>query len=1140
MNRLTLLQQRLVQALHDPPHKSLILNSGIKHTEEARKLAQALIDEPLAGYNRAPDLLASGADRAVVGPASAARVDWRKRPIITHPLQPGVQMEAAFEQMPVGQGAQARIQAITQNLCEYYQQDDAAGDSGTGDTNSARTASGDADETESVPRAWNDPEQLLRARLLLWRQMDAVTREIGVPAAWLPADSRSPDHSIDAHLRMATAAAFMEPPARKGRRPERQIWLLQMGVRGVQKFIAESRKTRDLWTSCMIFSELVWAAMAVVVDTYGPEAILYPDIHGNPLMDQWLLRNSMAGAVPDAIRQTGAPTYAAPIPNTFMALVPAGGAGDLPKLEDLAQQCETAVHMRWQELADSVHDFVQRKMGKGAWQGVWKRQFATQHAPDFVWSAVRWRRRLRGIEPRPLDLKKLPGQPEESAFAILRERERALAPWMPRTLWNHYEQARDASWAVDTAFGRRYHSAERGFDYALVHHQLRRSYQLRKLAETPVSTEEPGEKCCLTGRHEVLSNQPATSSPQPAHRTRQAGRDFWSRLGLEDGGEERLGGPGTLKRFLAYVPPRIFRGTDNEPFPERWAGINHAPADPRVPFPSTAGVAASRFLVALAKTDDPALRADRDQFVKHIAATETLRESVHLQAHPRLSGVDPDSESGRFVQVEAEYLHVDALESLITRHKKRGEQEEAERIEKVKKAASRLWKRTRGEKPLLPPLGTGVGILAMDGDGMSRLLDGDPAVIQTTWRDVLHPDVPPQFAGWRDSTEASDRRRAAAEAWNGILDKPRHMGPALHAAITRSLATFVHEIVAWVVEGEFHGRLIYAGGDDLLAMLPATDLIGAATRLQQLFSAPFIIDTAPKITPWSWRTGNHALSDSGKKERQRFLIPEVPSRDPNDTRQVTPISLANCTWEPHAATGEPAQPPAELRLDRIHIIPMLGRAHSMSAGIAFGHYKTPLGRMIREARYNLDEVAKKRPHAETQHNPDGTAEEPRKAAIAITRFTRSGAKGRFCAGWEVGSDGSDPAPTWQPDPPAIGHCFRTAVQAFATGTLSARLPYKLWETIKIVGPEILTQEKDTRKEFVLGWLTRSGQLDGEPLKPIREACLALINAGIEYAGSLQSTPKKQQYAIVAGLLLARHLAAEQTVESDAGGANHDG
>ncbi len=1138
MKTLELWQQRLVQSLHDPVHKAMILGSGLSHGDEAKILSEALTGLRLRVYNYAPDWAATGADRPDLGPNKFARVDWRKFPLITHPLQPGVILDASFEGMPVGKGTRAKVRELTEKLAEHWKRFRDAAHEGAEEQGEE---AGDADEQQVTTSVWNNEQEIRRLQLTFWRQLEiAAQLQLGVPSAWLPADSRCPDHGITNHLRFASALAFLDNPGRKRRRGEREPWLVQMGVRGVQEYIARSRKTRDFWTSCMIFSELVWAAMQEVIDIYGPESIVYPDLWGNPLMDQWLLdRADVAGAVPDWIAKSGAPTYAAPIPNTFMALLPRGGEGDLPKLEELADRCEGAVKRRWVELANEAKGFLVNKLGSGTWTQVWDRQLNENRAPTFVWSAVRWRRWLHGIGERPTDIKTLPGQPNGPVNELVARRRKALEPWLPPEVWAAYEHARDVFWATDTASSTknrkvRYHSTERGMDYPLVHHQLRRTYVMRKAAETPKFLEEPGEKCALTGEDEVLSNSPVrTGGSRRIHQVRADARNFWKAEELGGAGEERLGGPGAMKRFLGYT-----RGT----FCERWAGKKKCPSRPKVPFPSTASLAGARFVEAVVAwaDKDTDLKGAVERFVQAVRQAEAsgLLDgfTTHPDAHPRLSHLATRQDDvAAFARVEVEYLHEDTFLASIERLQTAGKQAEAAQLELVRdrakelrKAARTLWDKHKDNPEAKPlrHLPKDVGVLFMDGDGMSKLLLGAPDTIQTRWRDVLHPKVVEHLEEQERTFQGDDEQvakdtgksqeelsawRTAIHGWMGLLDSKRLMGPGLHPSITRSLARFVHEIAPWVVECEFDGRLVYSGGDDVLAMLPLADLIPAATRLQQLFSAPFVVDTRPEVAPWSWRRGEIDLSFDGRREMQRYRIPVIPEHGP--------FKLDSCRWEKHAGVGE--EPDADFRFDPTEheLFPMLGRPHGISAGIAFGHFKTPLDRLIREGRDNLHEVAKR--------GPGG-----RKGALAVTRFTRSGSKGLFAAGWLLGS-GSYHDGSWSPEPPTIASTVQRVAEAFAKKTLSDTLPYKLAQVLDVLGPEMFTgtgtKVSEDGRRFLEGWLRKQVQVDDDD-RTLR-ACYHLAEAGIVGWGRQGKNPKQSSAVerdiwsreAVSGLLLARHL-----------------
>ncbi len=126
--------------------------------------------------------------------------------------------------------------------------------------------------------------------------------------------------------------------------------------------------------------------------------------------------------------------------------------------------------------------------------------------------------------------------------------------------------------------------------------------------------------------------------------------------------------------------------------------------------------------------------------------------------------------------------------------------------------------KARKDKRLGPPP-TYYAVLMMDGDEMGRWLSGElsPAV-----EAVLHPEVLGYFRKLNDP-----------RAENG-LKAPRPLAPARHAAISEALANFALHVVPRIVK-EHHGTLIYAGGDDVLAMLPACKAVACARALRGAF-----------------------------------------------------------------------------------------------------------------------------------------------------------------------------------------------------------------------------------------------------------------------------------------------------------------
>lgn len=1056
MTPLELWRYKVLQTLHDPVHK-IAVQDRLGHVEAGLRLVEAVTGVSQKPPFKAPDRLATGADRPVVGNRSACFVHWPASPVLTHPLQPGVRLQVEWDVLSAAEGSK---KAAAKELHERIH---------------------DALLPFALaPGDWDSQAGVRRLLLQLWRQTQEILRDAGLQAPYLPADSRCPDHSVWDHTRIASATAYLEEISTKRRSPEREPWMLAFTLKGVQRFLQECRKTRDLWTASMIYADLAWAAMRPVVEALGPDAILYPDLRGNPTADRWLL-DTAPDAVPRAVSESGATSYAAMLPNTFAALMPRGGGDSgLPDLEDLARECERAVRERWRALAASVEKWLLRRAGPGPWQKIWERQVEGRLAePLMAWVAVPWPRRMHELGD-PIRGPALPGQsPEARAIPRpeqLEAREEALAPWLPDGIWGHYELARDVFWHTHPG----YLTAERGFDYPLVHRQLRAALTMRKAAAaTPRTVDEPGEKCGLTGREEVLHDGETGSGP-PVARRRQGARKFWTRLDADGRGSERLGSTGAIKRFLVQAAEAAFTATWESSEERRERGN----AEPRVPFPSTATIAASSFLEALAgKAAEPATGA---AIRSYVAAFEDagLAETVDPRALAALARAARGPGMRELLAIEPEYLFPEALEILV----RTGPESERARRKAFRKASSELRKTASAH---IPPPRKLVAVLRMDGDALGRLILGDPRVIPTTWEDVLHPEAADQV-----------RSKLSHTGWPGLLGERRHMGPALHAAVSRSLADFAHKMVGWVVEREFDGRLVYAGGDDLLALLPAAEAVPAAARLQQLFSAPYVVDTDADADPWSWRRGE----TPGPKAdaRQRFRVPAVEKGEP--------IRLSECRFEAHAA-GDPTS--SELpggRAMALHA--MLGRGQSLSAGIAISHYKTPLGLMLKTAGELLEREAKDRLG---------------RGALAVRLLSRSGTKVTFASKWRV-RESSDLAPeshATQIHLERVLEAFRSQNPRSSRGRLPGRLPYKLRQSLGLTGSVLLDSEDQV---LVRNLVRLESGLTEERSADLIDSVAALVECGLRYARVLHQDRRlaagELPQTAVAGLLLARRLASD--------------
>jgi CRISPR/Cas system-associated protein Cas10 (large subunit of type III CRISPR-Cas system) len=163
-----------------------------------------------------------------------------------------------------------------------------------------------------------------------------------------------------------------------------------------------------------------------------------------------------------------------------------------------------------------------------------------------------------------------------------------------------------------------------------------------------------------------------------------------------------------------------------------------------------------------------------------------------------------------------EWLAGVAPEAFLESAWKRGNDEQAD----VRIALRKLY---ADEKVGLGKPPAYVAVLAFDGDRMGQWLSGENT-----------PPLAGQF-----SPEARDAFKEKAR------EIQRPLAPTYHLQFSEALANFAIYLARPVVE-HFDGQLIYAGGDDVLAMLPAAGALDCAEALRAAFQgAPRLMEMAP-------------------------------------------------------------------------------------------------------------------------------------------------------------------------------------------------------------------------------------------------------------------------------------------------------
>ncbi|TVR50715.1 MAG: type III-B CRISPR-associated protein Cas10/Cmr2, partial [Puniceicoccaceae bacterium] len=240
-----------------------------------------------------------------------------------------------------------------------------------------------------------------------------------------------------------------------------------------------------------------------------------------------------------------------------------------------------------------------------------------------------------------------------------------------------------------------------------------------------------------------------------------------------------------------------------------------------------------------------------------------------------------------------------------------------------------------------------IAALALDGDEMGKWISGEKT---PPLRSQLHPKAVKYF----EENLPADGSITAGE----FLDAPRPLNPSFHLQFSEALANFGLYAASRIVEAH-NGRLIYAGGDDVLALLPADQALACAADLRAAFRGEG--DRLASLTRY-WNAHDGTPVD-GKK---LFA-----------TSQRGFLRLHEDLAQGGALAGEP------LKYDVI--VP--GPRADVSAGIAIGHARSPLQDLVRSAR-----LAEKRAKADY-----------RRGAVAVSIFKRSGEQVHWGAKWAADS-----------------------------------------------------------------------------------------------------------------------------------------
>lgn len=735
--------------------------------------------------------------------ANWAQVRWTEKPVLIHPL--------TGDAVDLHDLSDTELDALKQRSFDHFSE-----------LLIKLGAAGDA------PQDWR------KTLLAYWRfgpdlaatgADTADNHQLGALWEVLPADTRVPDHSIWDHLDLtsAFAGAFAADP-------DGEAALLALSIGPVQGFIAAARSTSDLWAGSHLLSRLAWESMRPVCEELGPDAILFPRLRGIPQVDLWLREEGL----PDALFQhcdwkksaTDAnPLFAAALPNRFVAVVPAGRA------REIAENVTRRVRAWLLDTGLAVVDRLLVEAGHKA-KDAPRDETVPAYAqmrdqldgfPEVHWAAVPFSLIRCGdvAKQRDLDTSALSAAMapffHSAPVSGGEETGKGDAGFLDSPAWKALRQEA----LLETEDGKKhtFFAPNPGVLYPAVYDLAERVLAAAKSTRPFGQSAQAGWRCSLTGETEWLTTDRAQLGvPAGKRRGRKDKKGFkegehvetlWTRVGDEKPSwaknGEHLGALPAIKRLW----PTIFAEKVEK----------------------ATGKQGGRFVVS---THTMALASQLDRWLERGGRT-----------------------AAGFAEAADKAEAVALPRALMLRHKNNRALADAKRIPGLLEAAGdaddsayeharQVVKRTLALSPGPSPEGgegkeirleTYYALLMMDGDRMGAILAGDDKT-SIRYRDSFHPHVRTGF----------DERADKQPLIKRYGDHKRAISPNRHLAVSGALNDFSQTVVRQVIESEYLGRVIYAGGDDVLAMLPVADLLPAMQRLRHAYSG-----TLPEDEHTDWK-----------------------------------------------------------------------------------------------------------------------------------------------------------------------------------------------------------------------------------------------------------------------------------------------
>jgi CRISPR-associated protein Cmr2 len=630
-------------------------------------------------------------------------------------------------------------------------------------------------------------ERYQKAYWWLWRCLPVeISKTYGDETILLPADTRIPDCSVWSHNSLTSAIAGALTGFEEGQESRPYLGIFTMTP--VQELIKASRKMQDFWAGSWLLHYLSAKVCWKLACEFGPDSLIYPCLYEQPLIDLWLTQKWQDFS-PWINEPNPKRLLTAGFPNVIVAILPKESF--ITQKANAIEFARNALQQSWQDIGNQVFKKLSLVLSiseinkQRLWNEWLKHQWETYSISLPLGNSIATpelsEKLSKGQGKIVTSSEKIP---EKGRSDILKHK-RDFLKWVKsqhdycqiNLLPEDPLDSNQLSWNAEK-FDKKslpslaelstYNTFNVGLWWAQTFYLLRQGLEGVKNCREWQLPSAYSPRSTISGIGPVLHPQQYNRDGKPIDWVAESvTKAFWGKVRGWFDGREQLNATEVVKRGLQKILADVLNLDSEDSLASAYPDLTVG----------TSGLL-HKFFKEKGEEEIGNYRNICGKITRHFEWTNDLERTKW--GIPWIDeNFDPPLPHPRLLNVS--WLLEDAPEDSD--------------LELLKKGLNEQISFNEGSNP------TDWYVLAAgDGDDMNKWLKGEK----------LQPYENYIAEGWPEKSEQ----------WVGFeefLKQTKRMGPATHAALSRALLDFSNQLVPYLTEQRYAGRLIYGGGDDVLA-----------------------------------------------------------------------------------------------------------------------------------------------------------------------------------------------------------------------------------------------------------------------------------------------------------------------------------